>query len=258
MPNIHLIIIAYAMTESLASLFDTLSGPDVTWHLFLHSQRPNVVALCERLARKPGVEYYDYGTNRGVARSYNDGFINAYQAGADVAAIVCDDMYIGRSGLDALVDGAMRHPEAGRVQVQGFNQPTQSIVDVGFAFSVIQRATFEQIGYFDQNFFPAYFEDIDYGRRMELSGLPTYNVGPIDLNHIGSASHRADPAITEQHHRTFMLNSEYYRRKWGGDIGAECFGVPFNKPQFTLRIAEEDRHAPYPAYNREDWGVVVL
>lgn len=246
--KIHLVLIAYAMTDTLVGVLDSLSGPDVTWHIALHSMKPEVVDICDTFAAQhpDQVRYHRYGVNRGVALSYNDGFIEAYQEGADLACLVCDDMFIPRSGLDALVAGYQAHPEAGQIIVRGLDVRTRQHVPMGFAFCAIARHMFEKVGYWDEGYWPCYYEDLDFGRRMQLAGLDFYDVGEIGLIHLGSASIRSSEEEAAKHAATFSLNTLRFIKKWGGEPTCETFTVPFNDPRFTYHIAEADRHCPYP------------
>jgi hypothetical protein len=47
-------------------------------------------------------------------------------------------------------------------------------------------------------------------------------------------------------------NEKYYLEKWGGAGGHETFDRPFNRPEFGLKIPFEDRHCPYPGFQRTD------
>lgn len=253
--NIHISVIGYGLADDLLTLFDTASGPGVYWHLFLHSQFPDVVAVCKRLAERDRVILYDYGENRGVARSWNEGLIASYEAGADVAMIANDDVICSYDDVQSLAVTAFNH-NAGEpfymVSGSGWDVRQQKTGDMLMAMAVITRFGFEQIGCFDENFWPLYYEDQDWYRRAELLGLSRWCVRDTHIIHAGSKTLYHVPGQNEWHDQRFLENQAYYERKWGGSPGIERFGRPFNDPATGLRINPADRHAPYPMYDRKD------
>ena len=96
----------------------------------------------------------------------------------------------------------------------------------GFCSFVLPKATYQRIGPFDENFKGAYFEDRDYERRLKMARMDT--VKSVVLNPTlfkESASIRKDPKLNEN----YQANADYYRKKWGGNLGGEVYITPFNK-----------------------------
>lgn len=86
------------------------------------------------------------------------------------------------------------------------------------------RRVFELIGLFDENFYPGYFEAIDFGYRLRMlnmeGGWPRVWVNALSQ----SVGRHTDLVLAPP-----LL--EYYRQKWGGDKGEEKFVLPFgDKP----------------------------
>ncbi len=141
----------------------------------------------------------------------------------------------------------------------------------GNAFSafVVTRAGYGALGSFDENFYPAYYEDCDYIRRARLLALPWRTVASLQVFHPvqkkvvlepvpasyqaclaaalakeGSAAllqrvKQRSEAMTASlkllHYSSWDWPSDrdYYRRKWGGapdDCGTGDFSTPFNDP----------------------------
>ncbi len=99
----------------------------------------------------------------------------------------------------------------------------------GMSSFVITRHTLNAVGYFDENIHPAYDEDVDYSRRVDLAGLPKVETG-FSGTHVGSATIMADPGFRAQNGSTHAANDLYYARKWGGQKqGGETFDTPFDK-----------------------------
>lgn len=84
------------------------------------------------------------------------------------------------------------------------------------------------VGPFDENFFPAYYEDNDYARRIKLAMLTETRVS-TDIDHEGSASLRA---LTNKQQgefgKQFHRMGDYYKAKWGGPPLKEAYAEPFN------------------------------
>jgi hypothetical protein len=131
----------------------------------------------------------------------------------------------------------------------------------------VGEGAIEAIGYFDQNFWPAYFEDADYFRRLDLSGIPTLWDERILLEHNRSQTIRADFLLKQLHDERTRRNEQYYIRKWGGlrgwggpdaPPGQELFAHPFNDPSIGCAIPFAAIEAPYGAnYDRRDLGETV-
>jgi hypothetical protein len=101
---------------------------------------------------------------------------------------------------------------------------------LGLAAFAITRHTLNAVGFFDAGgIHPAYNEDLDFVRRVELAGLPRYETG-WSGTHVGSATIHSDPLYKSYNDLTHGLNDEYYARKWGGPKqGGETFTTPFNR-----------------------------
>lgn len=92
---------------------------------------------------------------------------------------------------------------------------------------MIARETIDNIGWFDEGFYPAYFEDNDYDRRIKL--LEFFSTKTIGSQFIAGRS----KTIAENPHVADLVRKGYARRyyleKWGGAPGHETFDCPFNK-----------------------------
>jgi GT2 family glycosyltransferase len=96
-----------------------------------------------------------------------------------------------------------------------------------FCVFLLKRFAFERVGRFDERFYPAYFEDNDYHRRMKLAGIKEAFVEDTGYEHVGSATLKSfSPEETQEHHRNFVRLRELYVLKWGGLPGAEIYETP--------------------------------
>lgn len=81
---------------------------------------------------------------------------------------------------------------------------------------------------FDENFYPAYYEDNDAARQLTLAGFQLVHAD-CTADHLGSATLRAyTPEQMDRHHLQFRRNSDYYSLKWGGMPHAEAYTIPFD------------------------------
>lgn len=252
--NVHVILITYAI--DVTPLIYKMDGPNVTWHIFVHSDRPEA-KVCLRIVVQNKITFYDHRQNRGLAKSWNDGLVAAYRDSADTVVIANDDILATYDDLMILAQGAVEHPEAGIVVCEGFNVRMDEQQQLQFAIPAINRSALEQIGYFDENFTPIYFEDTDYSRRAALAGVKFHNAGPTNIIHTGSATVATVDDLRMQNNVTFQRNQAYYAAKWGGIPGKETYTYTFNDTRFGLKITAEDRHHPYQEYDRQDVQEIV-
>jgi GT2 family glycosyltransferase len=254
--RIDLVAVAYnsgPTVEQLVASARSQRAHQVRVRLFLHSSHAPTVEACERIARAPEVTYYAYKSNRGLGRSWNDGILDAYADGAEVVIIANDDIRFSDGDLDRLAEKAAHCVDryiitcAGPHERQGRVLPSH-----GYSCFAVNRISIDTIGCFDENFFPAYYEDLDYARRAGLAGLAEGNCPDTAVTHEGSATIRRDPGISKQTAHTLTLNSRYYARKWGGEPGRERHEHPFGDPALGLRIAPDRRRAPYGTHDRAD------
>lgn len=99
----------------------------------------------------------------------------------------------------------------------------------GMAAFALTRHTLDKVGWFDENFHPAYDEDLDWDRRAKLVGSERIEVG-FTGTHVGSATIMADPELRRRNGITHAANDAYYARKWGGrKQGGETYLTPFNR-----------------------------
>ena len=256
--KIHIVTIAYGLADDTKALYGAAVSErhEVQWHLFLHSQFEDVGRVCKSLARKKNVTLYDYGTNRGVAKSWNEGILAAYEAGADVVILSNDDIMPAPGDLDKLAEAAMAQRNKYIVKAAGYNKRSDIRGDVAMGFTAINPKAIEVIGMFDEQFFPMYYEDIDWRRRGQMAGLHEGLCAETNVVHKGSTNIHTVPGLMEQNRITFAANNAYYIRKWGGEIGKERFRQPFDDIRFGLRIAPCDRGRPYWGYERTDHDIV--
>jgi GT2 family glycosyltransferase len=98
---------------------------------------------------------------------------------------------------------------------------------VAMAAFAIDRETIRRVGWFDENYVPAYFEDNDYHRRCHLAGVDVVMLPSATQHHV-STTLRSSRHYQDQNHYSFPYNRQYYIEKWGGLPYRETYETPFN------------------------------
>ncbi len=102
---------------------------------------------------------------------------------------------------------------------------------------------FEEIGYVDVNFYPAYYEDNDYSHRAQLAKLKMCRLQHVKYFHFWSRTiHQGNMKSTND--KYFPLNKSFYIQKWGGEPGKEKFSKPLYGSKGHINItsrANEDK-----------------
>ncbi|MBV8157017.1 MAG: hypothetical protein JO278_05135 [Dyella sp.] len=154
--------------------------------------------------------------NRGIARSWNDGIIESCLDGSDLTILVNDDITFRPNGFDDFVDFINERPDFGLAFLLGFEADGSphhgEVRSQDFACFAFGRSAFTEVGAFDENFFPAYSEDIDYGHRARRLGLPIDVDARVHVEHARNRTARCVPALREQIERFKAANSAYFRR----------------------------------------------
>jgi GT2 family glycosyltransferase len=151
----------------------------------------------------------------------------------DVLFISNDDVTLAPDVLDVMVpalwdDG--RYDLLSGANHDAENNGIMENVFTDFSFYGIRPAEFvEKFGTFDENFYPAYFEDNDMHYRMTLldgswgihEGARIYHEGSVTQFWDGEENRVVS-------HDAFRANRAYYENKWGGQPTEEKYTLPFD------------------------------
>lgn len=213
---------------------------------------PSWTELCAASCRLDNLILVDNTVqNRGVAASWNLGIKEMYARGADWTIFISAAVRFGEAGGLDMVEAIAEYPDALACEADLS----------GWHLIAFSRQTVDAVGLFDENFFPAYFEDNDYSRRVTL-WLQERGDVQRQCVHCGTTdvSRRhfpdcPDPLSGERAHQSWPLVDvdaydagnahgiklgkvkdnpqkllDYYERKWGGPRGLEIFEWPFGDP----------------------------
>jgi GT2 family glycosyltransferase len=228
----------WALFESVAR-----SAHDVTWYIHHHSDNAEIEAIVDDFAVDYRVQFVPHRVNRGLARSWNECLRSSADERNDLFLLLNDDLHFRDDGFDQFVDFAEgRQHDNALVFVTGFEPRTNLTRPQGFACCAIAPQAVASIGYLDENFFPAYCEDIDYMRRITLAGLQMATDERVLVEHVRNATTLANPDLRGAN----KASREYFVRKWGGTPEQPVYAHPFDKVSLSLRIGWAERADPYP------------
>lgn len=194
--------------------------------------------------------------NWGCSKSWNYVLKNYLMANKDCnyAFFAANDVAFQDDNLERIIDWMEKDKE----EHLG-NLGTINYTNVGYGFFFVNKTHIERCGYFDENFYPAYYEDMDYNYRMRLideqcrHGIRTENVSmrnipDVEMIH-GNPESEVNPDVIIDYESctihsekemkacndiTFWINLRYYITKWGGDRNKECWKTPYGEPSNDL------------------------
>ena len=165
-----------------------------------------------KVADMPNVVLLEQTENLGVAKSWNL-LCTEINKNHDYALILNDDIYLGKKEWD--IQNLLENYKS------DFYVTTQA-----WCAFILPKKTFNKVGYFDTNFYPAYYEDNDYHYRMKLLGMK-YMAIPFLNPFVYKASMTIDK--NPELRKFIQDNKDYYEKKWGGFPNKETFKKPFNR-----------------------------
>jgi len=190
-------------------------APDV----LLVQNGPGVADVCGRWEAR-GISVHRPARNLGVAASWNWACQWAWARGHDAIALLNDDLALTDQGT------LFRFRDA----VECEPRQLYFLVGRGFSAACLTRTVWDEVGEFDEGFWPAYMEDCDYHWRAKLRGIPA---GDLDIpsEHVGSMAIRSDTELEAIVSRLFWPRHARYQAKWGGYPGREVYSVAWNGGQ---------------------------
>lgn len=90
--------------------------------------------------------------------------------------------------------------------------------------ALYKRSVFDTVGYTDVAFYPAYYIDNDYARRIANSDLRYCSLANAKFFHFWSRTIHQGSGGSNNHF--FENNRKYYIQKWGGDFAQETIQAP--------------------------------
>lgn len=171
--------------------------------------------------------------NNGVARSWNLGIDRLKEIDGDYL-IICSASMRFDGGMRDLIEELNNSNEYGVSTQHGWH-----LIALG-------RKTIDAVGKFDENLYPAYYEDTDYIRRMELLGIHEPLDGRTEIGYIKVSANSIMDAYAIKHGlRIDMSKSrDYFIKKWGdvydfvNSTRGDMYDHPFNNKDNDINYFE--------------------
>lgn len=195
-------------------------------------------------------------TNKGCGGGWNQGLDFGLANGFTHFIVANNDVLVSPNTLQAMYDRMKRGDVllTSAVDVSLEVKSPQAILDPenevskkpdteaphpNFSFFMITPETVQKVGMFDEDFFPAYFEDNDYHYRCKLAGGTNCAIANTRavFYHYGSRTQNQQPGAAIVPGAQFRMNEAHFFQKWGGRPTQEKFTKPFNDESKDLTYA---------------------
>lgn len=160
--------------------------------------------------------------NRGVPRSWNIGIDIMRERDADWLIVMSAALRFGDPGGLDFLEVLEDHPD---------HLGISALDTFGWHLMAFNREAIEACGRFDENFWPGYYEDVDYSIRMYRykPNAPhgAYAIDVVDLK-MGHTFEARDDIREELNNQRSL---RYFEAKWGVPHGSEWhdyYATPFN------------------------------
>jgi GT2 family glycosyltransferase len=191
-------------------LLEALETYDKTWidrHIYIVDNGDQDIP-----SKNPWVKIHRPAANMGVSASWNWIMKKAFSDGYTHVALLNDDI-VWKKEISEIEKFIHLNP-AGLYNFGGT-----------WCCFILSYQTFLTVGGFDEDFFPAYFEDNDYCYRCRLASIPRKidNFFSPEI-YRNSMTIEKNPALNQN----FSKNEKFFCDKWGGLPGEEKYLFPFN------------------------------
>ena len=192
------------LNEALANYFEDFKNTEIV--------------ICDNgkqeiITRENNFVIYRPENNLGVSGSWNMIMDYAEKVKGTHVLMLNDDIYLGKSEEEIKTISRLWNPEF-------------LCTELNWCSFILSVDAYLKVGKFDEKFFPAYFEDNDYFRRMLLTGVNITNNAMLNpAIYRNSMTIQKSPELNNG----FEKNRQYYISKWGGQPTQETFATPFNQ-----------------------------
>lgn len=181
-----------------------------------------------------------------VAKAWNDGIEKAGELGCDYVLVLNDDLVLKSNAIDRLVAFAQAHQEA-CLWSMGTHDTLETLEDAPedetfeehphYAAFMVKPSILSEVGLFDENLVPAYFDDSDHHARIALANKKAYVYGGARCFHFGSRTASEDATLHDEIGPLFSRNARYFMEKWG-------FGVVNDPPEMRTTYYQHPYNIP--------------
>lgn len=167
------------------------------------------------VTQSPNQKIFRSDINIGVAASWNFLAEKAFSEGYFRILMLNDDIELERDEKEI------------RANLDKYPDHTLVVQDGTWCSFMLPKVVYDLVGPFDEDFYPAYFEDNDYEYRVELNPYTEMETHEI-LNptlYRNSMTIKKDPTLN----KNFQDNEKKYIAKWGGKPSREIFKKPYGR-----------------------------
>lgn len=185
----------------------------------------------EGFAHKYQVKYKHHPENIGIARAWNIGAKKVVKDSLDYLIIMSATM-VFKDGMVGLVKALEENQNPYGLETQH----SWHLICLG-------RPTFEKVGLFDENYHPAYWEDTDMIRRLEIADIH-YPISGKRLPRVDVEAESQGEALAVKSGLkvNFEALKAYFIKKWGEDndfehqsVRDKMYKTPFNNPKYSIK-----------------------
>ena len=159
-----------------------------------------------------------------------------------VRSLIFENLGIGRTGARAKArdyrpDGKWpRNDVVADLSPRPVDQPAAAAL-------MIRRDAYEEVGGFDEQFYPAWYEDVDFCQRLKAKGWEIYFAPGAEFLHEGGYS--AEAMGSPNFLRSYYSNQLRYARKHCGSLGAAAVRVSIAAGMLGRLIGRPKKAAAY-------------
>jgi len=269
-PVISLVIVAWRSLSHLRECLVTIkrNPPDVPYEIIVALNESSPDLLSELQRRLDGVKVLDSAVNLGFGTA-----CNWAAAGARGTSLMLlnDDVMIQDGSLQALVDALDSHPEVGAVgsrvldlggqlqeagsvlwsdgsvsQVSHAVDPDGAIASqqrrcdyCSAASLLVRRSAWDEVGGFDEGYFPAYYEDVDFCLKLRARGFAIlYEPRSVVMHESGASA--------SERYRHFLAarNRDRLVHRWPSFLSRQEPPPDPMTPAAVLRAVQATKDAP--------------
>ncbi len=154
--------------------------------------------------------------NWGVAKSWNWGIRTALQDGASYVLVLNDDVRLAPDFIDRLIEDLQRDDVILASGRPDHVEASDSGRRLAMSAFLCDHRLFDEIGEFDESFWPAYFEDDDMLHRIKASNRwKTWFDSQAVFHHWVSSTVSQFRNLRRMNRSYFKKNRERFFLKWG-------------------------------------------
>ncbi len=212
--------------------------PDKSKLVIINNWRnPDVKKQCDAL-KKQGSEVQDYPMNLGCGPSMNIGLRKIYSDKLDYV-IILSPSALFKNSIQDFIDII---EEKEKTEKNYYYMTISTYKTDLHAFAVMKKCV-DEVGLYDENFYPVYYDDTDYGYRMGLIGAVKTLCYPDRVSQDLGGGVKHDTELFDLYWHNVNHIHDYYVRKWGGEHTFETFKTPFNDPTKSIKdwVREEEK-----------------